>query len=184
MQGWKLNSEGFSGRSSVVGQAKGGWKEEVAKCIGDSAKPINFVGVGNPLRTDDGAGLQAVSSLSRAFDGMAPPWVKIHSGVSSPERVLSKIPSTEGIIIFDAVQARLDPGGIVCATLGDTKYGFFATHNVPLKLVPGLAERKDSVFLFGIEPGSLEVGEGLTDKVRQSVHTLVAEVVKQVRTLG
>jgi hydrogenase maturation protease len=140
---------------------------------------MNFVGVGNGLRGDDAAGLRVVTDLERRLGRARPGWVKFpHS--EAPERSLSKIPISEGVIIFDAVQARLQAGGIVCATLSDTKYGFFATHNVPLRLIPGLAERQDSAFVIGIEPSSLNVHEGLTTPVQQSVNALVNELVSQL----
>jgi hydrogenase maturation protease len=98
-----------------------------------------------------------------------------------PERLLSRLASEPGrIVVFDAVDASKSPGEIVCARLSDTKYGFFATHNVPLRLVPGLAGRRDEVFLVGVQPQSLEVGEGLTDVVQRSVERLVAVVVEAV----
>ncbi len=160
-----------------------GWREDVARCIGRSARPIHFVGVGNELRRDDAAGLQVLSLLRRRLGGLPPLSVRLHRTSESPERVLSDIPANEGIVVFDAVQAKLGAGGIVCATLGDTRYGFFSTHNVPLRLIPGLAERKDTAFVIGIEPESLEVGEGLTLTVRRSVDSLIAEMVRQLRAL-
>jgi hydrogenase maturation protease len=157
-----------------------GWRREVARCIACSPRPVHFVGIGNELRRDDAAGLNVVSALGRVLGALPPPWVRLHPG-EPPERVLSRIPREDGVVVIDAVQANVGPGGIVCATLDDTRYGFFATHNVPLRLIPGLTERQDTAYVIGIEPESLEVGEGLTLKVRRSVDALAAEIARQVR---
>ena len=148
----------------------------------NSSRPLHFVGVGNHLRRDDAAGLVALASLKRTLTRPRPGWVKFHDE-GSPERALSKIPSGEGIIVFDAVESNSEPGRIVCTNLADTKYGFFATHNVPLRLIPGLVERADSVFLIGVQPESIEVGEGLSATVQKSVDELVIEVTRRVRSI-
>jgi hydrogenase maturation protease len=98
-----------------------------------------------------------------------------------PERVLSNISSKAGsIVIFDAVEASKEPGEVVFCKLADTKYGFFGTHNVPLKLIPGLSARDDDVHLVGVQPASLDVGEGLTDTVQRSVQEVITTVTEGV----
>ena len=71
------------------------------------------------------------------------------------------------------------PGEVVFLPMAGTKYGFFGTHNIPLKLVPGL-ERLEEFYLVGVQPASLEVGEGLSEKVRESVDEIVAVVAEGV----
>ncbi len=158
-----------------------GWRGDVARCIAGVARPIHFVGVGNGLRRDDAVGLVAASALRRVLGRGVPKWVVIHDE-DKPERTFSKIPDGQGVLLFDAVQSGSAPGSIICTTLSDTRYGFFATHNVPLRLLPGLSERADRVYILGVEPGSLDVGEGLTSKVKDSVDALVREVAVQVRS--
>lgn len=158
----------------------GDWRREVAKCLRDAPRPIHFVGVGNTLRGDDAVGVEVASRLRRALRGSGVEGVKVHPPDSSPERLLSHIPRSEGLVIFDAIEAGVEPGHILCASLGSTQFGFFATHNVPLRIIPGVAERKDSVFVMGIEPERLEVGEGLSPKVKASAEALTAEIVRLV----
>ena len=87
-------------------------------------------------------------------------------------------------MIFDAVEAARAPGEVICGSLEDTKYGYFATHNVPLKLVPGLAERAGHIHIIGVQAGSLEVGEGLTPAVKESARIVVDAVAEEVRSRG
>ena len=83
-------------------------------------------------------------------------------------------------MIIDAVEAQKKPGTIICARLSETKFGFFATHNVPLRLVPGVAENAADTYIVGIEPDSVGVGEGLSDIVKRSSMKLVEMIVSLV----
>jgi len=158
----------------------GDWQGGLARCIRLSARPTHFVGLGNPLRQDDAVGIQVVSSLGRRLGSERPPWVRLHPS-EAPERTLSSIPSEEGLVLFDAVRSNLAAGSVICATLRDTRYGFFATHNLPLRLIPGLAERQDTAYVIGIEPESIWVGEGLSPVVGRSADALVTEILRLVR---
>lgn len=127
------------------------------------------------MREDDGAGLQISSRLRSRLRRRGPlRRVRIHPPTQMPERLLSRLASTSGrVVIFDAVEAARPPGTIVCSKLADTKYGFFATHNVPLKVVPGLQERLDDFYIVGIQPERLGVGEGLSAAVDLAVDEVV-----------
>lgn len=83
-------------------------------------------------------------------------------------------------MIVDAVEAQKNPGTIVCARLSETKFGFFATHNVPIRLVPGVAENAADTYIVGIQPGSVGVGEGLSDTVKRASMKLVAMIASLV----
>jgi hydrogenase maturation protease len=100
---------------------------------------------------------------------------------SNPERMISDLASKgERIVVIDAVEARKKPGAIVCARLSETKFGFFATHNVPLRLVPGVAENAADTYVVGIQPDSVGIGEGLSDVVKESSVKLVAMIASLV----
>ena len=158
-----------------------GWREGLRQTIADGRCPVDLVGVGNELKTDDAAGLEIVTSLRSRLGTSPAPGVKIHAFTPTPERLLSKLASAEGrVVVFDAVEASAKPGQVVFRSLADTKYGFFGTHNIPLKLVPGLGERLGDCFLVGVQPMSLEVGSGLSRPVRESVNEIVAVVVEGV----
>ena len=130
---------------------------------------------------DDAAGLEIASSLRREL-GMAPaPGVKIYGSTPAPERLLSRLASATGrIVVFDAIEASARPGEVFFRRMSDTKYGFFGTHNIPLKLVPGLEGRLDDIFLVGVQPASLEVGLGISKAVRESVREVVGVVAEGV----
>jgi len=137
--------------------------------------------VGNELRSDDAVGLEIASSLRKMLGASPAPGVKIHACTPMPERLLSKLASGEGrVIVFDAVEASASPGQVVFRSMADTKYGFFGTHNIPLQLVPGLGDHLRDFFLVGVQPASLEVGQSLSEIVRESINEVVAVVAAGV----
>ncbi|MDA4125050.1 MAG: hydrogenase maturation protease [Thaumarchaeota archaeon] len=153
-----------------------GWLLQLSEML-DGSKKVNLVGIGNPIKQDDAVGLRVVSELLRILGPSPGPTIQIHQPSMSPERVLSALASKgERIVIFDAVEAGRKAGAIICASLNDTKFGFFATHNIPLRLIPGLAERTSDTFVVGIQSGLVDVGESLSDPVESSSKRLIAAV--------
>ena len=158
-----------------------GWRERLRETIADDRCPVHLVGVGNELRSDDAVGLEIASSLRKMLGASPAPGVKIHACTPMPERLLSKLASGEGrVIVFDAVEASASPGKVVFRSMSDTKYGFFGTHNIPLQLVPGLGDHLRDFFLVGVQPASLEVGQSLSETVRESMDEVVAVVAAGV----
>ncbi len=153
------------------------WEEMLRKAIAQTEGSTDLIGIGNPLRGDDAVGLEIVSRLRAGLGPVPAKGVRIHEASLAPERLLSRLAAASGrIVVFDAIQASVAPGEIVCASLADTKYGFFATHNIPLRIVPWLAERLDDVLVVGVQPDSLEVGEGLSDAVEAAAGRIVNAV--------
>ena len=147
-------------------------------------RAVHIVGVGNSIRQDDAAGLEVVSMLKRSGPGKMQN-VKIHPNSLNPERVMSRVASRgEKLLLFDAVEANEAPGSVLFAGLEDTKYGFFATHNVPLRLVPGLSEHLGDAKVIGIQPEILGVGEGLSETVRSSCARVASTTAAILREMA
>jgi len=158
-----------------------GWRGMLLETIADPSSQVHMMGAGNELRKDDAVGLEIIASLRSRLGSAPAPGIKIYASSPMPERLLAKLASKGGrILVFDAVEASGMPGEVVFRSLADTKYGFFGTHNIPLRLVPGLTARLDDVFLVGVQPASLEVGLGLTCEVRESVRDIVGVVAEGV----
>lgn len=162
-------------RGNPPGRSSQSWEKTIRPLLGDGV--VHLIGVGNPLRQDDGVGLRVVSSLRRELGQSPRPGIKVHPPSLNPEKVISKAASRgERLLIFDAVEADREPGSIICASLAETKFGFFATHNLPLRLIPGIAENQAGAFVVGIQPESAGVGEGLSEKVQEAGDRLVQAI--------
>ena len=142
---------------------------------------VNIVGIGNPIKGDDGVGLEIVSSLRRLLGPSPIPGLKIYPPSLYPERLISKVARKGGrLVIVDAVEANREPGAIVCSSLRETKFGFFATHNLPMKILPEVQGNLDESYIVGVQPESVEVGEELSEKVRASSDRLVAAMTEMI----
>ena len=159
-------------------ESKDGWEVTMRRLLGERETTLHLVGAGNPLRGDDSAGLRVVSLLLKRLGRRPRRNVVIHPPEETPERVLSRVDCTrERVLIFDAVETGGQPGQVVLANLAESRFGYFATHNVPFKVIPGAAANPANIYVSGIEPLNLDIGEGLSEPVRASV-SLVAEVVE------
>ncbi|HZW84824.1 MAG TPA: hydrogenase maturation protease [Nitrososphaerales archaeon] len=155
------------------------WEESLADFVSGSTGPVHFVGLGSPVRQDDGVGPAVIKTLIKEV-GKKNSNLIFHTPEPNPERLIGDLASgTDRVVIFDAVQAMKPGGQIVSARVDDTKYGFFATHNVPLRLIPGLSQAKDRFLLVGIQPVLADVGEGLSKPVEESMRKIV-ELVRSI----
>ena len=151
------------------------WKSSFAGYLAGRGSRIHFIGTGNSLRGDDAVGLYIARELRSRHGKKMPANVSVYPVSLNPELEMSRLDLTDSkLVIFDAVECDSPPGNIICAMLEDTKYGFFATHNIPLRLIPSLSVNSGSVMIVGIQPLSTEIGSGITQVVRKSA----AEVIR------
>ncbi|MGD0476800.1 MAG: hydrogenase maturation protease [Nitrososphaerales archaeon] len=173
------NRVGRKGEGSTA--PSGDLSAQLRECVLGGSGTTHVFGIGNPIKQDDAVGLEVVSLLRRRLGPASRKAVRVHGLSSNPERMISDLASKgERIVVIDAVEAQRKPGTIVCARLSETKFGFFATHNVPLRLVPGVAENAADTYVVGIQPDSVGVGEGLSDVVEESSMKLVAMIASLV----
>jgi hydrogenase 3 maturation protease len=132
-----------------------------------------LVGVGNPLRGDDGFGPELVGRL-----GEAVPFKTIDAGEEPEdclEQVLALKPSR--VLIADAVAFGGKPGEAVLLepeSLG--KKITVSTHQLPLMMFIRLIRERlagAEVKVLGLQPKSIELGKGLSSQVDQSMDMLV-----------
>jgi hydrogenase 3 maturation protease len=165
--------------SIVMGEK---WVNELLAFLDSGNSPIRvtLVGVGNPIKGDDSAGVYVASQLRRRYG--ANPNKHVHITIEcAPERIFSNLSKktakrNEAILIIDSVEANLDPGSIIFASLVDTRYGFFATHNIPPRIFSDFLPSHSNIFVIGIQPENLEIGEGLSSTVRTSADRIIQRV--------
>lgn len=133
------------------------------------------IGLGNPDRADDGAGIEIVRYWKarpgrRAF---------LDTEMSAETIVLDHLadPEAETFLFVDAADFGGKPGGFRLFGIGEQELfkPALSTHQVPMDLLMGLiASRRKDVFLLGIQPGSLEPMGEMTPEVVDTVRRLSA----------
>ncbi|HEV2350118.1 MAG TPA: hydrogenase maturation protease [Terriglobia bacterium] len=148
---------------------------------------ILVIGVGNPYRRDDGAGLAAARKLrDLAGDSSA---VAEHGGEGAALLDLWK--GAAVLILLDAVQSGAKPGTIhrldassqpLPAALFRTSTHAFSIAQA-VELARALGELPQRVIVYGIEGKEFESGTGLSGEVEEGVVGLVERVRNEIRAL-
>ncbi len=142
-----------------------------------------LVGVGNPLRGDDGFGPELVGRLGEAL-----PFKTIDAG-DEPEDCLEQVVALRPskVLIADAVAFGGRPGDAVLLepeSLG--KKITVSTHQLPLMMFIRLLRERlpgAEVKVLGLQPKSIELGKGLSPQVDKSMDMLV-QVISGLAAAG
>ena len=147
---------------------------------------VLILGLGNPLRRDDGIGPWVIEELQR--QGL-PDEITALDGGSGGLDILRVIEGWDNVIIVDAAnvdagRGAVRPGEFVRFTPSEVQLAksddSLSLHHAGLAEVLGLAEALDhalpSIVIFGVQPGDVGWGEGLSSSVEAGLSTLVDAV--------
>ena len=158
-----------------------GWKSALAGPL-EAARRVVVLGVGNPDRGDDGAGVLVAASLARrrAKHPPAPsalrPEAKVIIGAAVPESATGEVRAfaPDLVVLVDAVAAADPPGTIRVLKVEDLAEEELATHRLPLSfLVRYLEESVGSrTLVIGLVSGPTDPGRPVSAPVRKAVSEL------------
>lgn len=145
------------------------------------------IGVGNPLRGDDGVGL----AVAAALEDRVPPGVAIIPCEQEPSRLLDAWDGAQGAIVVDAAASGEEPGSVRRFDAGETPVpaGVFrsSTHafgvGEAIELARTLGRLPRHVLVYGVEGGRFAAGEPLTPPVEAAVAEVAAAVLSDLERL-
>jgi hydrogenase 3 maturation protease len=121
-----------------------------------SGKRLVIVGVGNPLRGDDGIGPALVERLSGKTRAI------LVDGGEVPENYLDLVEQArpDVVLIIDAVDLRAAPGDVALIEMGQLAGAAFTTHNATLAVFAKALQAATGadVFVLAIQPSTTSVG--------------------------
>ncbi len=134
---------------------------------------ILFVGIGNVLRTDDGAGVYISQRITESYH------IRVLTVEVSIENYIQKINSynADYIILIDSVNFNEEPGYYRLVPVSELLDFTTNTHNISLKNISEFIS--GNVRILGIQPETIKFGEGLTETVRKSAD----EIVRMINSL-
>jgi hydrogenase maturation protease len=146
------------------------------------AEPWTVIGIGNPMRGDDGVG----TVVAERVRGM--PGIDHVIGDGDPFEVADLLSGPHNILLIDATRGGGTPGAItvwepaVSATprtrVGASSHGFGA--EAAIELAAALAPLPERVVVVGIEGACFE-GDGLSAPVAAAIDGAVAAVAGVIR---
>ena len=144
---------------------------------------IIVLGIGNPLRRDDGAGIRAIQEL---WKKECAPDVQYLDGGTSPDLPSLIEPGVEKLVIVDALQGGKEPGYIYRLELDASHMPDQAPESLHglglldgLKMLNMLGRQPRHVILIGIEPSDTSHGLQLSQQLESRLPALVEAVEKE-----
>jgi hydrogenase maturation protease len=153
---------------------------------GGSSPPATLiVGLGNPLRGDDGVGVRVARALA---EQELPGDVEVLDGGTLG---LGLVPLMEGrrrVIVVDAADVGRTPGQFVRFRLGDARLlgddQHLSVHAAGLRdallLARALDMLPDEVVLVGVQPVNLEWNSSLSPEVEAAIPHITATIVDEL----
>lgn len=148
-------------------------------------KPLLIIGIGNILRTDDGAGVHAVNMLNGS--GRLPGWAEAVDAGTSAMDIPYLLEGRERVIIIDAIESDETPGAIFRLPAGQIESNSGAglsLHGAGLydaiRAIRMLGGNTDAVEIIGIVPKDVNtIGMELSEPVSDAVLKVVELVLER-----
>lgn len=128
-----------------------------------------LLGIGNPLRGDDGAGNYVADRFR------SPGWIALDCG-TIPENFTGVVRKEHPdlLVLVDAADIGLSPGEYRIVLPDDIAAVTFGTHALPLNILMGfLSHDADRILFIGIQPGRTGLDQPLSDAVREGADRLI-----------
>ena len=157
--------------------------------MGDTAKNILIIGMGNVLMQDEGVGVRAVEELENTY--IIPESVTVVDGGTTGMELFDPIRNCDQLIVADAVNTGDAYGSLVRIANEDIP-AFFQTklsnHQLGLSDLLALLTLKSAVpehvVIIGMVPHSLENKLGLTPEATVGLTGMVGMLVDELAGLG
>jgi len=148
--------------------------------------PVLAVGVGNPMRRDDGVGPAVIDRLRTCSD--LPSTVELLILDGEPTRLIDAWHGRERVVVIDATQSgdppgtihRLDPAIVDIPPGRHDRSSHGAGVETAIDLATALDRLPEDLVILGVEPAELNLGTGLSPSVDRALSELVAQIIHEV----
>jgi len=124
--------------------------------------------IGNPIKSDDNIGNIILDKLDIKNI------LKIRAEVT-PENFISKLKNYNEVIILDALEFGGNVGDVRVFELDKIKDVSLSTHSISVDILKRFLPNS-RIRVIGIQPKSVDLGEGLTDELGNKIEEIVEKV--------
>jgi hydrogenase 3 maturation protease len=146
---------------------------------------VAILGVGNPLRSDDAAGVLVARALAQRDGGRDTDRVLIIDAGQAPENRTGELRkfSPDVVLIIDAADMGEKPGTVQWIPEESIEGMSASTHSLPLSMLAHYLklELNCAVAFLGIQAASNEVGERVSTEVLQAIEEIVDVLDELIR---
>lgn len=146
-----------------------------------------ILGLGNPLRGDDGVGPAVLARLQRE---VLPNWTRLVDGGTGGLEILLEFEGATKVIAVDAAFFGGSPGEVrrfdlLDTQLGRTHWGAGHAHGLgaAIELASALQQLPRELILYAIEPENLDSLGGLSTVVARAIPSVVARILAELEPM-
>ena len=144
-----------------------------------------IIGLGNPLREDDGIGLRVVQDLATRN---LPDDVEVMDGGTRGLELVTLLETRRRVIVVDTVEMGREPGEFERFSMAEVRPSGaekqLSVHSAglgdALLLAEVLGVLPNELVIFGIQPESLEWGTTLSPKLEQAIPRVVEGILTEL----
>lgn len=143
-------------------------EESINQLLSYAGKRMLFVGIGNILRSDDGIGVYIVNrmDLNQNISKLIVE-VSLENYISTINKI-----SPDILVLVDCIDFNEKPGYFCLLPVSDITEKVIHSHHITFARITDFFRMP--VFVLGIQPENLKVGEELTDSVKEAGDRLLS----------
>jgi len=151
----------------------------------DGKARVLIVGVGSPIRTDDGVGWQIARELSRELPANDSRDIQVIATHQLTPEISDTASHAERVLFVDASHSG-KPGWVRCERVVPAALAHRHSHHLSpaniLKLVEELYGRRPSAFLLTVTGASFAIGETLSPAIAAVVPAVKAQIMRFIES--
>ncbi len=147
-------------------------------------QPFTVIGVGNPYRGDDGAGI----AVARRVAAAAPAGVTVVEATGEGAALMAAWETSASVVVVDAVRSGAAPGTVyrfdAARETLPARFFSYSTHAFSVaeavELARVLGRLPSRLILYGVEGLRYEPGDGLTPEVERAAAEVAQRVLAEI----
>ncbi|KXB07413.1 hypothetical protein AKJ52_00240 [candidate division MSBL1 archaeon SCGC-AAA382C18] len=133
-----------------------------------------ILGIGNKFRGDDAIGVRVIEEIRKRIDS---PRILLINAKTVPEKFTSKVKDFEPdhTLLIDSIDMGEDPGTVSIVDPEEITNQKISSHRLPLSMLMQYLEDETEAesTLIGIQAGRTEMGNEISEDVRETINYLV-----------